>query len=65
MMGLGSNGCFVASAPCLNEGHNYSFASSVGHLRSDLVELLVYDGMLTYLEYRCCITGLRGQRQPY
>jgi hypothetical protein len=35
MMGFGFNGCFVIGAPCLNVGHNYDFASSVGHLRSN------------------------------
>jgi hypothetical protein len=49
MIGLGSNGCFVTGAPCLNEGHSYGFASSVAHPRSDLVRLLVYDGMHTFL----------------
>jgi hypothetical protein len=33
--GLGFNGYFVIGAPCLNGGHNYDFASSVGHLRSN------------------------------
>ncbi len=27
--------------------HGYEFATSVGHLKSDLVGLLVYDGMCT------------------
>jgi hypothetical protein len=48
MMGLGSNGCFVTVALCLNGGHGCGFASSVSHPRSDLVGLLVYDGMRTY-----------------
>jgi len=28
-------------------GHNYEFSSSVDHLKSDLVELLVYNDMRT------------------
>jgi hypothetical protein len=36
---------FVTSAPYLNEGHSYGFASNVGHTRSDSVGLLVFDGM--------------------
>jgi hypothetical protein len=64
-MGLGSNDYFMTSASCLNEGHGYGFASSVGHPRTDSVELLVYDGMRTYPEHRCCITGPTRQRQPY
>jgi hypothetical protein len=27
MMGLGSNGCFVIGASCLNGGHGYGFDS--------------------------------------
>jgi hypothetical protein len=34
----------------LNGGHDYSFASSMGHLRSDLVGLLVNDSMRTISE---------------
>jgi hypothetical protein len=49
MMGLGFNGHFMTGAQCLNGGHGYDFASSVGHLRLDSVGLLVYDGMHTYL----------------
>jgi hypothetical protein len=64
MMGLGSNSCFVTAASCLNGGHGYGFASSVGHLRSDSVWLLVYDNMHTYLGHQCCIIGPLGQRQP-
>jgi len=62
--GLGSNGCFVTGTPCLNGGHGYGFGSSVGHPRSDLVRLLVYDGMRTYPKHRCCIRGPSGQHQP-
>jgi len=51
MMGHGSNGCFVTSSPYLNGGHGYNFASNMGHPRSDLVDLLVYDGMRTYPGY--------------
>jgi hypothetical protein len=47
MMGLVSNGYFVTDAPCLNGGHGYDFASSVGHSRSNSVGLLVYDGIHT------------------
>jgi hypothetical protein len=47
MMGLGSNGCFVTITLCLNEGHIYGFASSVGPPRSDSIRLLVYEGMRT------------------
>jgi hypothetical protein len=47
MMGLGSNGCFVIAAPCLNGSHDYGFPSSMGHPRSDSIWLLVYDGMHT------------------
>lgn len=43
MSGLGSNCCFVTSAPRLNRGHSYDFASSVGRLMLNLVGLLVYD----------------------
>jgi hypothetical protein len=47
IINLRSNDCFMTGAPCSNEGHDYGFASSVGHLRSDSVGLLVYDdGML-------------------
>jgi hypothetical protein len=31
MMGLGSNGFFVTSVPCLNGGHDYGFTSIIGH----------------------------------
>jgi len=65
MIGLRSNGYFVTGTPCLNGGHNYGFASNVGHPRSDSVELLVYDGKRTYPEHQCCITSLSGQCQPY
>jgi len=65
MMGLGSNGCFVASVLCLNGGHGYGFASSMGHPRSNSVRLLIYEGMRTYPGHRCCITGPSGQRQLY
>jgi hypothetical protein len=44
MMGLWSNGYFVTRAPCLNEGHDYERYSQRGHLRSDLVGLLIMDG---------------------
>jgi hypothetical protein len=47
MMSLVSNDSFVTGTPCLNMGHCYIFASSVGRLRSNLVGLLVYDGMRT------------------
>jgi hypothetical protein len=47
MMCLGSNGCFGTSAPCLNEGHGYSFACSVGHPRLNSIGLLVYGSMRT------------------
>jgi hypothetical protein len=65
MMGLGSNDCFGTGTPCLNEGHGYGFVSRVGYLKSNLEGLLVYDGMSTYPEHRCCITGPSRQRQPY
>jgi hypothetical protein len=55
----------VISAPFTNEDHNYSFTSSMSHPRSDLVRLLVYDGMRTYAGYWCCIIGPSRQRQPY
>ncbi len=64
MMGIGSNNCFVTGTPCLIVGHNYGFASSVGHPRSDSVGLLVYDGMRTYPGHRSCIIGSSRQRQP-
>jgi hypothetical protein len=64
-MSLGSNGCFVTHTLCLNGDHAYGFASSVGHPRSDLVRLLVYDGMQTYPGHRCYIIGPSGQRQLY
>jgi len=63
MMDLRSNDCFVTGAPCLNRGHGYDFASSVGHLRLELVRLLVYDSMRTYPGHQCCIIGLSRQRQ--
>jgi hypothetical protein len=47
-MGLAYDGCFVTSTPYLNRDHSYEFASSVGHPMSDLVGLLVYDGMHVY-----------------
>jgi hypothetical protein len=62
MMGLESNDCFVTGAPCLNGGHGYDSASSVGHSRSDSIGLLVYDDMCTYPGYRCYITGPSVQR---
>jgi hypothetical protein len=31
MIAIGSNGCFVTSAPCLNGCHGYRFDNSVGH----------------------------------
>jgi hypothetical protein len=65
MVGLGSNSCFVIGALCLNEGHDYNFTSSVGHPRLDSVELLVYDGICTYPENWCCITGSSRQCQLY
>jgi hypothetical protein len=34
---------FVTDTPCLNVGHSYGYTSSVYHLRSDSVELLVRD----------------------
>jgi hypothetical protein len=61
-MDLGSNGCFVTDAPCLNRGHGYGFASSAGYPRSDSVGLLVYNGMRTYSGHQCSIIGLSGQR---
>jgi len=62
MMGFGSNGCFVTGAPCLNWGHGYNFASSLGYPRLDLIGPLVYDGMHTIsgapvLYYRSIRTG--------
>jgi hypothetical protein len=42
---------------CLNGGHGYGFASSVGHPWLESIGLLVYDGMCTYSRCRCCITG--------
>jgi hypothetical protein len=54
---------FVTGAPCLNGGHVYDFASSVGHLRSDFVGLLVYDSMHTYPGHRCCILDLSRECQ--
>jgi hypothetical protein len=47
IMGLGSNGCFVTGTPFTNGGNDFGFDNSVGHLRSDSAELLVYDGMCT------------------
>jgi len=43
IMNLGSNGYFMTGALYSNEGHDYGFTSSVGHLRSDSVGQLVYD----------------------
>lgn len=65
MMGLGSNDCFKTGAPCLNEIHGYEFSSSVGHLSSDLVGLLVHDCTFTYPRHQYCITSPSRQRQPY
>jgi hypothetical protein len=41
-------------------GHGYSFTSNVGHLRSNMVGLLAYDGMRTSkaLDVRICIFAL-------
>jgi len=64
MMGLGSNDCFLTGIPCLNESHSYGFASRLGHLKSDLVGLLVYDGMSTYPGLQCCITSPSRQCKP-
>jgi hypothetical protein len=47
MMSLISNDCFMIGASFMNGGHGYGFASSVGHLRSDSVRLLVYNVMHT------------------
>jgi hypothetical protein len=47
MMSLESNGYFLISAPFANESHSYGFASSICHLRSGSVGLLVNDGMYT------------------
>jgi hypothetical protein len=41
MFGLGSNGYFCDQHTIIGWGHGYGFASNVGYLRSDLVELLV------------------------
>jgi hypothetical protein len=41
-------------------GYGYGFISSVGHPMSDLVRLLVYDGMRKYLKHRFCIKGPLG-----
>jgi hypothetical protein len=65
MIGLGFNSCFVIGAPWLNGVHGYEFSSSVGHLSSNLVGLLVYDCTFTYLRHQPCITSPSGQRQPY
>jgi len=48
MMGLEFNGCFVIDVPFINEGHSYGFIYIMGFWRSNLVGLLVYDGMRTY-----------------
>jgi hypothetical protein len=50
MIGLAYNGCFVTGAPYLNRGHNYEFANSVGHPRSNSIGLLIYDGICTIYE---------------
>jgi hypothetical protein len=50
MMGFESNGCFVTGVPFTNGGRGYGFDCSVGHPRSDSVELLVYNGMRTISE---------------
>jgi hypothetical protein len=50
MMTFVSNGCFKTNTLFTNEGHGYGVASSVGHLRSDSVLLLVYDGMRSISE---------------
>jgi hypothetical protein len=31
---LGSDGCFLTGTQCLNRGHSYGFANSIGHPRS-------------------------------
>jgi hypothetical protein len=36
------------------------FASKVGHPRSDLVKLLIYNGIRQYLRQQYCTTGLTG-----
>jgi hypothetical protein len=55
---------FCDNAPCLNGGHDYGFANSVGHLRLNSIELLVYEGMRRYPRHWYCITGPSGQCQP-
>jgi hypothetical protein len=52
---------FETSTPCLNEGHDYGFASSMGHPMSNSVRLLLYDGMHTYQRHWYCNTGPLGQ----
>jgi hypothetical protein len=44
MFGLGFNGCFVIGALCLNGVTIIGVISSVGHLRSDSIRLLMMDG---------------------
>jgi hypothetical protein len=39
--------------------------SIVGHLRSDLIGLLVGNGIRASPRHRCCITGPIGQRKSY
>jgi hypothetical protein len=55
MFSLGSNDFFYDRRTMYGWGHGYSFASSVDHLRSDSVELLVYDSMRQYPGHRCCL----------
>jgi hypothetical protein len=47
----------------LEWGHDYNYASIMDQSRSDLVRLLLYDGMRTNPGHQCCITGPSGQRQ--
>jgi hypothetical protein len=52
-MGLDTMVAFVTGTPFMNGGYDYGygygFANNVGHPRLDSVELLVYDGVRTYL----------------
>jgi hypothetical protein len=46
-------------------GSRLRLCCRVGHLKSDSVGLLVYDGVRTYLGHLCDITSFSGQYQPY
>jgi hypothetical protein len=55
MFGFGFYCCFSDGCTMYGWSHGYAFASSMGHLRSDSIGLLVYDGMRKHQGHQCCI----------